>query len=771
MKFLIQQTRVFFAHYSPYEKVASMLITALVFLLPLFFIPGLALSLSFTKSVFIAFVAFLGVIFYIISRLQKRQIDIPQSPVLLLLWLVPVAYLISSIFSKNVQGSLFGSGLNVDTLSFVTLMTLITSLIVLLVRSKQRIVQIYLALFTSFGVLALFHVSRLLFGVDFLSFSVFTSSTSTLIGSWNDMAIFSGLIAILSLLILSTRAVPKVANYLFTGSLLVSLFFLTLINFSTVWWIVGFFALATFVYSIVRRRVVEDTTRGISFMSLIVLVFSLLVLLGGNGMGSYLSEKFNTQYFDVRPSWSSTVDIGKVVYAERSIFGAGPNMFEKEWLLNKPAGINNTVFWDTNFNTGVGFIPTSFITTGLIGMIAWTLFYLSFLFFGFRALIMRTVEDRFSYHVSLGSFLAALYLWTLVTISASSVSIVAFAFIFTGIFIVSLGGQRFTISLGENPRLGFVAVFILTIVFLASIAGLFGLSGTYLAAVSHEKGIQLATTDLSAAQEKIERATKLHQSDEYFRSLTEINLIALNQLITEADTPSNELQEEFQALVGEAVGNAQTALQIDGTSYLNWLQLGRVYQTISLIGIEGAYENAVRAYDGALMYSPHDPSLYLRRAELEFATGNSEVGKEYIGRALEKKNNYTAAIFLLTQVQIEEGNVADAIVSAEALTIIDPNNQTAHFQLGLLQFNSNETSGAILALERAVSIDPDYSNARYFLGLAYYKAGRVVDSIEQFKEVQKRNPENVEMLVIIDNLQKGKSPIEGIVEDLPITNE
>lgn len=773
MKFLIQRTRVLFGDASPFESTASLLVTALVFLLPLFFVPGLALPLHFTKSILIALVVFLGLIFYITSQLSKRQVNISFNPVLLSLWLVPIAYFISTIFSENIKVSMFGNILNLDTLSFVVLMTVAASLVVALVKSQQRIVQIYLALFVSFGVLAAFHILRLIFGADFLSFGVFNVTTSTPIGSWNDLAIFSGLIAILSLIVLTTRIVSKRATQLFKGSLTISLFFLLLINFSTVWWVVGFFALATFVYSIISGNNTEGESRGISVSSLLVLVLSVILLFFGSGIGGFLSEKLNTRFFDVRPSWDSTIEIGKIVYSDRALLGSGPNTFDKEWLLNKPDGINNTVFWNVDFNTGIGFIPTSLVTTGLLGAIAWLVFLISFLFIGFRSLILRPVEDNFSYRITLASFLSAFYLWLLVTISAPSASIVGLAFIFTGIFVASIRSQskKLTISFMDNPRLGFISVFILTIVFLGSVAGLFSLSQKYFAAISHNKGIALASSDLPLAIQKLERAASLDRNDQYYRSLTEAHLIELNLLFSESDKPSDELQSRFQTIVGDAVGSAQAALQIDSNNYQNWLQLGRIYQMIAPLNIDGAYESAIAAYNGALLYSPEDPSIYLRIAELEFAEDNNVVGKEYIGKALQKKNNYSAAVFVLTQVQIEEGNVKEAINSAEALTLIDPNNATAYFQLGLLRYNSGDNDGAIASLNRAVNITPSYSNARYFLGLAYYKADRVTESIEQFMEVQKRNPENNDVAVIIDNLQNGRSPIGGEIEDLPISDE
>lgn len=772
MKFLIQRTRVLFNNYSPLESTASLLVTALVFLLPLFFIPGLALSLQFTKSVLVALVVFLGLIFYITSQLKKRQIDIPYNGVLLSLWLIPIAYLLSTIFSGSIKASVFGSSLNVDTLSFIVLMTLVASLVVALVKSQKRIVQIYFALFISFGILALFQIVRLMFGVEFLSFSVFTTNTGTPIGGWNDLAIFSGLIAILSLVMITGKSLTGRVSLAFKGALLVSLFFLTLINFSTVWWVVGFFALATFVYSVIsgNSKGTESDSSGISFISLVVLALALIILFFGSGLGGYLSSKFNTQFVDVRPSWESTIDIGKFVYSDTPIFGSGPNTFDKQWLLDKPSTINETVFWNVDFNTGIGFVPTSLITTGLVGAIAWLVFFIMFLFSGFRALILRPVEDRFSYHIVLSSFLASLYLWVLVIVSSPSTSIIGFAFIFTGIFIASLRYQnkQFSISFSENPRLGFIAVLVLTVVFLASVSGLFVISEKYLAAISHETGVALAQSDLDSALAKVSRAASLDRNDLYFRSAAEINIAQMNEIFSDSDSNVEDIRVRFQSTLSTAIQSAQTAIDIDGTNYLNWFVLARVYQLISPLEIEGAYENAVSSYERALSYNPQNPAIYLRRAELEFAMGNNEEGKKLIEQALEKKSNYTDAVYLQSQIQIQEGNIKEAIESAEAITVISPTNSAAFFQLGVLYYNDNSNSEAISSLERAISLNSTYSNARYFLGLAYYKEDRVEDSIKQFVEIQKLNLDNIEIGIIIENLRNGKAPIDGVVKDLPI---
>ena len=131
-----------------------------------------------------------------------------------------------------------------------------------------------------------------------------------------------------------------------------------------------------------------------------------------------------------------------------------------------------------------------------------------------------------------------------------------------------------------------------------------------------------------------------------------------------------------------------------------------------------------------------------------------------IAQALRLKSDYTEAIFLLSQIEIGEGKVDDAISSVEAATFLTPQDPLAFFQLGVLRYSNGDYAQAITAFERAILLDNQYSNARYFLGLAYYKKGRLDDAIDQFTEVLRLNPDNTEVKAVIANIKAGKSPFD-----------
>lgn len=796
MAYLPQKSRAGF------DGLLEWLLIGTTALVPIAFIPLLFAPFQFTKAFFIAIAALLGVAFYIVARMKERRILIPMSPLMGAMWMIPVAYLLSSLFSGNIEQSLLGQGFSTDSFAFVGVLTLLATLVAIGLRKRESLLKLYGAFMVSVGIVALFQIARLFFGPNFLSFGIFTSTTANVLGSWNDLAIFFGLVTVLSLVTLVGLTLHGKIKLIVAGALAVSIAMLIVINFSVVWWVIGAFALGTFVYSLTtgrysRERATTDSLESesqmrelvgegqTSFASLLVLSLCLVFLVGGNFIGNSVSTFFNVSQLEVRPSWQSTADVIQSTYAKHAIFGSGPGSFSREWLLNKPVEINQTLFWSADFASGIGYIPTSFATTGAVGALAWILFIGLFLYAGFRALVMRVNADPLSSYLSLSSYLGALFLWIFAVIYTPSHSILFFAFLLTGVFIASIrrqpgGFSEKEISFVENPRLGFISVLFLTLLFLGSIASIFAIGERYASAMYFQKGVVALNVDgdIDASEALVSQAVTLNEVDAYYRFGTNLNLIRLSEVAQSETLSEEEARTQFQAVLAAAIQNAQRATALDPTNYLNWINLAQVYQTVVPLKVEGAYDGATQAYARALEFNPQSPAIFLGLAQLESANGNNETAKEKIQLALEKKNNYTEAIFLLAQIQINEGETEEAIKSVEATTVIEPTNPVNFFQLGLLKYSDEQYEGASSALARAIALNPNYSNALYFLGLSEYERGDVDSAIEQFKKVQALNPDTAEINDILENLENGLPPISKdtsssveSLDSLPVSEE
>jgi len=164
----------------------------------------------------------------------------------------------------------------------------------------------------------------------------------------------------------------------------VSLLLLAVVNSAVVWILVGLTALGLFIEAIMKRRADESDEdfagvtqpeaerESVAVSSpdarslgapLITLGFVIFFVIGGSTIVNALSQAFGANFLDVRPSWQSTFDVGSHTFAASPLFGSGPGTFGSAWLTFRDRALNETVFWNVDFTSGIGYVPTSFVTT------------------------------------------------------------------------------------------------------------------------------------------------------------------------------------------------------------------------------------------------------------------------------------------------------------------------------------------------------------------------------------------------------------------------
>ncbi len=754
-----------------FDAVSYGLILSLGFFVPVFFLPIFNISINISKSVLISTLVAVAFFLWLIARLKDGRFVFPKSLILLTGALLPVALFFSSVFSDAIGQSFVGLGYEINTFSFILVLYALMFLSAVFFQQKKRLFYLYTAFFLSATVVFLYQLFRFVFLSFGLPFSdVFFQTPGNVVGKWADMSIFFGFIAILSLSAVELAVLgskTKKALYFLLGT---SVLILALVNFWLSWVIVGVFSLVIFVYTLSfgSNNTKNSSERKIPTAPFVVLLVSLFFVLSGSLIGDTIYSIFKIPQEVIRPSWTQTIGVAKDSLSENPVFGAGPNRFTSQWLLFKPVEINNSILWNMNFSAGVGFIPSSMVTTGAVGITAWVVFLLAFFYCGVRSVFLLRVKAAHGYMV-VSSFLATLYLWVFLFFYVPNIVIIFLAFLMTGVFIASLAEARliknYNFSFLDDPRIGFVSVLVLILLIISSIVGGYLLFQKFLSVGYFQRSIIASNVegDLSKAEQSIFRAIKLNESDLYYRALSEINLARLSRVSFKKNISKETLRAEFQAMSDNAIKNAIFATEIDKTNYLNWATLAKVYQSLVLLGApEKFYDGAKNAYNTAVLLNPKDPSLSLAMARLEITAGNKDKAREYIAIALNQKNNYTDAIFLLSQMQADEGNLKDAIASVEVATMVSPNDMGAFFQLGLLRYKTKNYSGAASAFGRAVELNPNYSNAKYFLGISLSKIGDKKSAIVQFEEVIALNPENKEVKKILRNLKAGREPFANV---------
>lgn len=742
-------------------------------------IPSSAVPAVITKTYILAAGALITLALYILARLSRGNVILPPLTLLGALWLPAVAYGLSAAFSgASFSQSLWGITFDTDTFGFLIVVTVLGTLTTLILRRTEQYYSFLRSAAVVFGVIALLEVVLILIGR--YAPNVISAGFS-LLGSVDDLAYFMGLGVIAVLLSVRFLELSTRASRVLLASGVAALFLIALSNATIVWVLIALVSLGLFVEAVMQRRpkMVEgdiddvvamgdtssesDESNHSLVLPLAVLAISLFFLIGGT-LGSALANALHVNVVSVRPSWQSTLYVAQNTYASSPVFGSGPDTFSIQWLKYRDASLNSTVFWNSDFSSGIGFIPTSFITTGIVGALAWIALLALFLWFGLRMIILRAPEDAFTRYVSILSFVSALYLFISALFSNPNAVLLALAFVFAGLFVsttrFAVGSQQWGIMFARSPRLGFVIVFSLTILLLASVVVAYTLVGRYIATSELASATaSFSAGNLDQADKAIQNAISFAPSAAAYRVQAGIATSRLNQIANATDQPVAQAQKAFQDTLSAGINAALTSTRLSPNDYQNWLILGNLYSQAVPLNVSGAYDSAKSAYDKAQALNPTNPQIPYVIAQLDIAHRDVKAAIADLKNAISLKQDYPAAIFLLSQLEVQDGNIKDALAAALAAAYFQPNEPNILFQIGILYAAEGDLANAATALEAAVNANPQFANARYFLGAIYAKQGNLGKAATQVQAIADMSESNAKAVAAqLAQLKAGKNP-------------
>ncbi len=749
-----EQTQVG-SHFN-FSKIFERCLFGLVFLLPIIFIPTLYFSLYAAKIALLVIVTVLFIGTFLAMTLSSGLISFPKSKFLIPIALFPLIAFVASFFSgqpiKSVAGQIFELG----TSGSFLILTLLFFLAMFAFRDRVETGVKVLYYFFLSSAVVIVHLLVRAFAAPILPDALAARIPNFLLGGAIDTAIFLGMVVVATLATINMVSLENRVRYILYAFLVISMSFIGAVGFMPVVIVLGLFALVYFVYTF-SWSVGSNEREGMSyhnqasFPALFVLAISVIFILSGGSLSGYLSNLFGINLVEVRPNFQTTISLVGEAWKQNPVLGVGPNMFKELWDLKRPADINVTQFWASEFSFGSSFVPTIAATTGILGLLSLLAFLGLYTHAGFKAIFSSNSDSRFRY-VSSASFFISLFVWVMAFVYVPSISLMALAFIFTGVFAGTLVPQGVvenkTINIFRNPKANFASVFMIIVFLIAAIAFGYFVLERVVASSLFQKG-------------QVAQAIRVVPTDDYWRGLSELSLSEVGNIIGSISSVENMNESQkvaIQTAVSNAIEGSRQAIAWNSENYQNWFALGRVYEVLTANGIAGAAENAKAAYAEAQTRSPQSPAIPLAFARLAALSGDLPGARENIAKAIGMKNNYTDAYFTLAQLEASANNIQGAIDSVEAATFIDSGNAVLYFQLGLLKYNNEDYAGAAKAFERSVELVSDYANARYFLGLAYERLGRDNDAIGQFEAIQKTNPDNQEVNLILGNLKSGRSP-------------
>lgn len=767
------------------DAAAHYILLVVVFLLPLFTLPASWLALPMAKMALLGLGVLIALICWSIARLNEHRVVIPN---INMLWTAPLllgGYVIAAALSTRVLHAFIGFGFERDTVLSVATFIAALAVAALTTKSVRSFIRLQQAALASFIVLGTFQLARVFIGADSLLPSWFsTDATATVLGSWNDLAVFSGVVVLMTLSGLALISRKKLMRAGLYAALILALVLLAIVSLTVVWatLLAATFLLAIYIFSDASYdRESGKFKPRVPWVRLLpsvgVMLISVVFMLAGTTIGNAIADTFGVAHVDVRPSWEGTIVVGTGALSENPLLGVGPNAFRSAWVEYRPVAINETNFWNTDFSFGVGYIPSAFVAGGLLVGLLWVLFLASFVQLGFRMFGNRIVKPAHMY-IAVSSYVGAAYLWILAIFYLPQTAMLAYTFILTGAAvaaaqvagIVRTREIKAETSYGSGLALTGVVVLIAIVSFGALVVHAERVAASAMLA----RAVTAANNDNFARAEYIADRVSFFGSDIRAAQLKTNTGLAqmsetLNANVDEADV---EIQrQKFQQELTKTLTAAREAIALNPDDYRNWLLIGDIYARLVPLNIDGSYESAIDAYEQAGTRNAKNPIIPVSIARLALVQDDLEMAREYAQKALELKGNYTDAYYLLSQVAIREGNTQEAISSTEAAALLRPDNAGLLFQLGILHYSLGDYERVVPVLERAIAVNSRYANALYFLGLAYDRVGNQQSALAAFERVAELNPDNEEVQSIITALTEGKTAIEALGEGAPAVSE
>ncbi|NWF95052.1 MAG: tetratricopeptide repeat protein [Candidatus Thorarchaeota archaeon] len=140
---------------------------------------------------------------------------------------------------------------------------------------------------------------------------------------------------------------------------------------------------------------------------------------------------------------------------------------------------------------------------------------------------------------------------------------------------------------------------------------------------------------------------------------------------------------------------------------------------------------------------PSEPSLWIRRGDLELELGLLEDGVRSYDRALELRAELVPALVhrALALGLLERWK--EAIKSAESATELAPDNMEAWRVLADVNIRAERYKHAMRALERAAKLDPTDASVENTMGMVAYKSGALQSAVEHFTRAIVRDKKHV----------------------------
>jgi len=741
---------------SSYSKVMNWCLAALVFLVPLFFLPFTSEVREFNKQtlIFLMVMVMLGI--WVVRILTTRSVSWVKTSLDYVLLAYVAVYFISSMMSLDKVSSFLGyygrfSGGFLGLVSLIVLYYIVVNN----VRSERVTSKLTSALTLS-GCLVMAYSVLQIFGLYILPFSFAKSAGFNPIGSLVGLGIFAAAMVVLAQWASLTQATTKVRQGLYGATTVLGLVILFMVNAFTAWVVLSLGMIIFLALAMVIMSSNSQSSQSWVWKPLLVLVIGILFvafsfLPGGVNPRNWV--RGGSLPVEIQLSNSATWEMTKNALSVKPVLGFGPGTTGIAFGQIKPESLNQTIVWSLNFDRASSEIANLAIETGLLGLLAFEATAILFLFYAIFFLLKNTVHPGRMQAFGIFAFWVTLYVshflyfYTTTTYFLFWVSIA----IFMAITHWKEGGEPETSAgFSDSPRTALGWMFASLLMLAILLVGGFYQVSMYVADTAYASGLKelgKKQPDLARASDMFANAVRNNpQRDVYYLAYGQSLVFRAAQEIRKEQPDLAQFQSWIRDMI--AAGNSATAISPNKAS--NWAARGQFFSRIRALNVPGTNDLIVSSAEEAVKLDNRNPILHVQLAQA-YTNASETIDPKIVTGAVDtdgdglSDENESALGSNARSSDSNSNGVTDGDEVKAGYNPAGTGRLTSVQMQRYTKVDQDKLRKAEESLKRAISLKANLPDSYILLGRVYEKWGKLEDGRKTLEDGVKAVPNNADI--------------------------
>jgi tetratricopeptide (TPR) repeat protein len=741
---------------SGFSKTINWCLAALLFAVPLFFLPFTSEVREFNKQtlIFLLVVVMLGV--WVIRILTTRSVSWVKTSLDYILLAYVLVYLVSSFMSIDKVSSFLGY-YGRFTGSFLSIISLIVLYYIVVnnVRTERLTRKLINILMLSGGVVIVYSLLQIL-GIYLLRFDFAKSTSFNPIGSLVSLGVFTAIMLVLVQWAWLTQNNSKAKHVFYAVVTIAGLGILFLVNAFTAWLVL---ALSMIVYLALAMVLTPNNPNSGSWVwkPLLVLVVSILFV----GF-QFLPQSVNPRNWvgnsvrlpvEIQLSNSATWEMTKNALMTKPILGFGPGTTGIAFGQIKPETLNQSIVWSLNFDRASSEIANIAIETGLLGLLAFEATSILFLLYALFFLLKKT--DHPGRMHAFGLFMVWLALYVTHFFYFYNTTMYFLFWVALAMFVAithwkDAEGESKNMSFNDSPRSALSWMFASLLILALLLVGGFFQIAVYFADTAYASGIK----ELNKKQPDLARSNDLFATAIQRNQYRDVYYLAYGQNLVfraaqEARKENPDISQ-FQGWIRDLIGAGNSATAYSPNKASNWAARGQFYSQIRALSVPGTDDVIIASAEEAVKKDDRNPVLQLQLAQAYANAAETidpkvvSTGTDTDGDGLSDENEKA----LGSNEKSSDSNSNGVSDGDEVKAGFNPGGTGRLNSAQLQKFtkvDQDKLRKAEEALKRGIELKANLPDSYVALGRVYEKWGKLAEARKALEDGVKILPNNADL--------------------------